>query len=210
MGDRQRRAMISVPASLLVLLYSLPLWANPSDHALVDLEQGGLTNIEPRARAVDLPPRIDQRLPALALDPTQVSVYVHQVDADRPDLAFNAAQPRIPASVAKLVTSIAALDMLGPQHRWHTQVLIDGRLSDHRLIGDLYIKGYGDPYLTTEAYAALIRAIRAKGIEQIAGNLVFDDSHLLPAESGRGDFDGAAQSSYNALPAALSLNRQVT
>jgi D-alanyl-D-alanine carboxypeptidase/D-alanyl-D-alanine-endopeptidase (penicillin-binding protein 4) len=119
-------------------------------------------------------------------------------------------QPRIPASVAKLVTSIAALDMLGPQHRWHTQVLIDGRLSDHRLIGDLYIKGYGDPYLTTEAYAALIRAIRAKGIEQIAGNLVFDDSHLLPAESGRGDFDGAAQSSYNALPAALSLNRQVT
>jgi hypothetical protein len=90
MGDRQRRAMISVPASLLVLLYSLPLWANPSDDALVDLEQGGLTNIEPRARAVDLPPRIDQRLPALALDPTQVSVYVHQVDADRPDLAFNA------------------------------------------------------------------------------------------------------------------------
>jgi D-alanyl-D-alanine carboxypeptidase/D-alanyl-D-alanine-endopeptidase (penicillin-binding protein 4) len=113
-------------------------------------------------------------------------------------------------SVAKLVTSIVALDMLGPQHRWHTEVLIDGSVSDHRLIGDLYIKGYGDPYLTVEAYAALIRSIRAKGIEQIAGNLVFDDSHLLPPETERGDFDGAAQRSYNALPAALSVNRQVT
>ena len=135
---------------------------------------------------------------------------MRQVDADRPYLTYRAEQPRIPASVAKLVTGIVALDMLGPAHRWHTEVLISGAVRDGRLIGDLYIKGYGDPYLTTEAYAALIRAIRAKGIEHIDGDLVFDDSQLLPPTAERGDFDGAAQRSYNALPAALSVNRQVT
>jgi D-alanyl-D-alanine carboxypeptidase/D-alanyl-D-alanine-endopeptidase (penicillin-binding protein 4) len=190
------------------LLWALPASATLADQTLAS--DDAVAAIESRSWAVELPPRIDQRLSALALDPSQVSVYVRQVDADRPYLAFNAEHPRIPASVAKLVTSIVALDILGPRHRWHTEVLIDGRVSDHRLIGDLYIKGFGDPYLTVEAYAALIRAIRAKGIEQIAGNLVFDDSHLLPPETGRGDFDGAAQSSYNALPAALSVNRQIT
>jgi serine-type D-Ala-D-Ala carboxypeptidase/endopeptidase (penicillin-binding protein 4) len=159
---------------------------------------------------VDLPQQVDERLPALALDPSQVSVYVRQVDADRPYLTYNADQPRIPASVAKLITSIVGLDSLGPAHRWHTEVLISGSVRDGRLIGDLYIKGYGDPYLTSEAYAALIRAIRAKGIEHIDGDLVFDDSQLLPPTAERGDFDGAAQRSYNALPAALSVNRQVT
>jgi len=159
---------------------------------------------------IDLPQQVDQRLPELALDPSQVSVYVRQVDADRPYLTYRAEQPRIPASVAKLITGIVALDMLGPAHRWHTEVLISGTVHDGRLIGDLYIKGYGDPYLTSEAYAALIRAIRAKGIEHIDGDLVFDDSQLLPPTAERGDFDGAAQRSYNALPAALSVNRQVT
>jgi len=209
------RLMLSFAAALkltitidLALLWALLASPTLADETLANDDAVGA--VESQSWAVDLPVRTDQRLPALALDPSQVSVYVRQVDADRPYLAFNAAQSRIPASVAKLVTSIVALDMLGPQHRWYTEVLIDGSVSDHRLIGDLYIKGYGDPYLTVEAYAALIRAIRAKGIEQIAGNLVFDDSHLLPPATERGDFDGAAQRSYNALPAALSVNRQVT
>ncbi|MGB5835080.1 MAG: D-alanyl-D-alanine carboxypeptidase/D-alanyl-D-alanine-endopeptidase [Thiohalocapsa sp.] len=165
---------------------------------------------EPAQWAIDLPPEVDERLPALALDPSQVSVYVRRVDADQARLLFDAKRPRIPASVAKLVTTIVALDLLGPEFRWKTDVRISGAVRDRRLVGDLSIKGYGDPYLTTEAYAALIRAVRAKGIEHIEGDLIFDDSHLLPPSMERGDFDGASQRSYNALPAALSVNRQVT
>ena len=175
--------------------------ADPADRIGV-----GLT----RADSFELPPTIKKRLPALLLAPSQISLYVRRIDADHPRLAFDANHPRIPASVAKLITSIVALDLLGPQYRWHTDVLIDGSIRDHQLVGDLYIKGYGDPYLSTEAYAALIRAIRAKGIEHIGGDLIFDNSQLLPPAAERGDFDGAAQRSYNALPAALSINRQIT
>jgi len=149
-------------------------------------------------------------LPELTLEPSQVSAYVRAVDADRPLLAVAAERPRIPASTIKLVTSIAALDLLGPDHQWHTEVRIDGEVVAGTLEGRLSIKGYGDPFLSTEDYAALIRAVRAKGIRHIAGDLILDNSHLVAPTAGRGDFDGAAQRSYNALPAALSLNRQVT
>ncbi len=149
-------------------------------------------------------------LPELTLEASQVSAYVRQVHAEQPVLAVDAARARIPASTIKLVTSIAALDLLGPDHQWRTEVLRTGEVIDGRLEGDLIIKGYGDPYLSTEAYAALIRAVRAKGIRHIAGDLAFDNSHLVAPTAARGDFDGAAQRSYNALPAALSLNRQVT
>jgi D-alanyl-D-alanine carboxypeptidase/D-alanyl-D-alanine-endopeptidase (penicillin-binding protein 4) len=162
------------------------------------------------AEADRLPTQVDQRLPALMLDPSQVSVFVQRVDDSTPRLSVNAEISRSPASVVKLITTIAALDILGTDYRWRTQALIDGDVRDGHLVGDLFIKGYGDPYLTTEAYAELIRAIRAKGIEHIDGNLIFDDSHLLPPVGDRGDFDGAPERSYNALPSALSLNRQVT
>lgn len=158
----------------------------------------------------ELPPQIDAILPELALDASQVSVYVRRVDAPQPHLSFQATQPRIPASVMKLVTSIAALDILGPAYRWRTEVYRTGELDQGRLSGDLIIKGYGDPYLTNDDYAGLIRALRAKGIDTIGGNLIFDMSQLAPPEVERGDFDGAPERSYNALPSPLSVNRQVT
>ena len=212
-GDRLLPAASAAAATLLVVM-ALAAWPvgaasqgadPPSPAALADGVRPG-----PTAASDELPVQVDQHLPALALDPSQVSAYVQRVDADRPTLAVDADQPRIPASVTKLITSIAALDLLGPDHRWHTDVLIDGHVQNGRLQGNLYIKGYGDPYLTSEDYAGLIRTIRAKGIEDIDGDLVFDDSHLLPPDTGRGDFDGAADRGYNALPAALSVNRQVT
>jgi len=160
--------------------------------------------------AHDLPASIDATLPELALDPSQVSVYVRAVDAARPRLSVEAGTPRVPASVMKLVTSIAALDRLGPDYRWHTEVYRTGDLRDGQLIGDLIIKGYGDPYISNDAFAGLIRALRAKGVGTIAGDLIFDLSQLTPPEGERGDFDGGAERAYNALPSALSINRQVT
>jgi D-alanyl-D-alanine carboxypeptidase/D-alanyl-D-alanine-endopeptidase (penicillin-binding protein 4) len=158
----------------------------------------------------ELPARIDVKLPALPLDPDQVSVYVQAVDDARPWLAFNPDVPRTPASVIKLLTVIAGLDLLGRDYRWPTRVYVTGPIEDGRLAGDLIVKGFGDPYLSNAAYAAMIRDLRAKGIHDIGGNLVFDESHLQLPDTERGDFDDNPFSSYNALPAAIAVNRQVT
>lgn len=158
----------------------------------------------------DLPRAVANLLPELTLQASQISAYVRRVDADQPLLAIDAERPRVPASVTKLITSIAALDLLGPDYQWRTEALITGEVIAGTLEGDLTIKGYGDPYLSNEAFARLIRTLREKGIRHIVGDLRFDNSQLAPPSAERGDFDGAAQRSYNALPAALSLNRQVT
>lgn len=157
-----------------------------------------------------LPGRVAQLLPELALDPSQISIFVQHVDETAPRLAVLPSTPRIPASVMKVVTSIAALDLLGPNRRWSTAVYRSGDIQDGTLHGDLIVKGYGDPYLTNDAYAGLIRGLRARGLHTIAGDLIFDGSALAPPEGGRNDFDGSGQSPYNALPDALSVNRQVT
>ncbi len=164
----------------------------------------------PAAAPQELPARIDAKLPALPLDPDQVSVYVQAVDAVAPRLAFNPEVPRTPASVIKLLTVIAGLDILGRNHRWPTRVYVTGPIVDGWLQGDLIVKGFGDPYLSNAAYAGMIRALRAKGILDIGGNLIFDASHLAPPSAARGDFDDNPLRSYNALPAAISVNRQVT
>lgn len=180
-------------ALLLALLISLPGLAPATTH-------GGDS----------LPPQIDALLPELPLDPSQVSIYVRQVDSAVPLLAFNAEVARAPASVIKLVSSIAALDLLGPEYQWSTEVYRVGPVADGTLSGDLILRGYGDPHLSNDAFAGLLRALRAKGIDTIAGDLIIDESQLAPPSAGRYDFDGAGQSAYNALPAALSLNRQAT
>jgi D-alanyl-D-alanine carboxypeptidase/D-alanyl-D-alanine-endopeptidase (penicillin-binding protein 4) len=208
--------------ALLGLLPAAPLWAQqaaeqaagpavPLTHPAANAGLPGDTPAAAEPTPYDrLPPPVAALLPELTLQPSQIGAYVRRVDADAPLLAVNADTARIPASTIKLVTSIAALDLLGPNYQWRTEVLIDGEVIAGTLEGDLYVKGYGDPFITTDAYAGLIRNLREKGIRHVAGDIVFDNSHLVPPTAARGDFDGAAHRSYNALPAALSLNRQVT
>lgn len=162
------------------------------------------------APATELPGKLDAQLPEWGLDISQVSVYVRAVDSEEPHLLVNPDIPRVPASVIKLLTSIAGLDILGPNYHWVTDVYVDGKIVGGQLQGNLYIQGFGDPYLTTDAFAGLLRDLRTKGLIAIGGDVVLDNSFLAPPGQERGDFDGAAQRSYNALPAALSVNRQVT
>lgn len=183
--------------------------ASPLADPLTSMEASN----DPATKAVaddELPPSIDATLAELALDPSQVSLFLQRVDAPDPAVLFNAQVARVPASVEKLITTMAALDLLGRGYRWPTEVYTTGTLSDGLLGGDLIIKGYGDPTLSNGAYTDLLRALREKGIERIQGDLIIDASAFEPPEAERGDFDGAGQSAYNALPAALSVNRQVT
>ncbi|MEY4468360.1 MAG: hypothetical protein RIR21_2154, partial [Pseudomonadota bacterium] len=81
-----------------------------------------------------------------------------------------------PASVMKLVTTAAALDLLGPDYRWITRVYVQGTLAGDVLHGDLVIQGGGDPRLAHEDLARLLRRLRSLGVREIHGDLVLDRS----------------------------------
>ncbi|MEA3274509.1 MAG: D-alanyl-D-alanine carboxypeptidase/D-alanyl-D-alanine-endopeptidase, partial [Pseudomonadota bacterium] len=167
----------------------------------------------PLANAADLsdiPSTVAKQIRRHEISPADVSLYVHAVAEPRPRLAFNAEIPRNPASTIKLLTTEAALDMLGPGYVWKTKAFIDGTLRDGRLDGNLFLKGYGDPNISPEDFWRFLWGIRERGVETVGGDVILDNSYFEPPAAKRGDFDGAANRAYNALPSALSINRQTT
>lgn len=136
------------------------------------------------------------------------SFYAHEIGAPEPLIAFNESAPRNPASVMKLLTTLVALEELGPAFTWKTEAYVDGTLREGRLTGDLYLKGQGDPYLLTESFWGLLNGLRQMGLQHIDGDLVLDASHLQPDAADPGDFDGQGTRAYNVQASALLVNFQ--
>ena len=135
-----------------------------------------------------------------------VAVVVQRVDAPRALVSHAADVPMNPASVMKLVTTFAALDILGPEYRWRTDVFLDGPLVDGTLKGNLVLKGRGDPKITIEQWQALMRDLRAKGLQRVEGDLVLDRSAFrLPAHDAA-MFDSEPLRPYNVGPDAMLVN----
>jgi D-alanyl-D-alanine carboxypeptidase/D-alanyl-D-alanine-endopeptidase (penicillin-binding protein 4) len=155
-----------------------------------------------------LPEPLAHALKRHGLTTRGLSVYVHEAGAPAPLLALAADEPRQPASVIKILTTLAALEELGPAYRWKTEIWATGPVRDGILDGDLHIKGYGDPYLVIEHFWRLLRALRQAGVTAIEGDLVLDQTYFAPGAEDPGDFDGQANRVYNVLPAALLVNFQ--
>ena len=111
---------------------------------------------------------------------------------------------RIPASTTKIVVALAALHLLGPEYRFTTALLRDGPVQDGSLHGDLYLRGGGDPSLSSDALRHFVAALKNAGIRRVAGRFLFDDS-FLPSTSAINARQPAA-AAYNPGVSALSLN----
>ena len=156
--------------------------------------------------AADLPVAFTTALKQAGIPLDHVAVVVQPLEAAEPVLSHNAEAAMNPASVMKLVTSFAALNQLGPNYVWTTELWADGTIENGVLNGDLVIKGYGDPTLALERMWLLQRALRARGVQYIRGNLVLDTSHFDVPEIDPGAFDGDSLALYNAAPGALVAN----
>jgi D-alanyl-D-alanine carboxypeptidase/D-alanyl-D-alanine-endopeptidase (penicillin-binding protein 4) len=153
-----------------------------------------------------LPPAVAQALAAARIPPSAVAVVVQEAGANRNLLSVNASTPMNPASVMKLVTTYAALELLGPAYRWKTEVYASAPPTDGVLNGDLVLKGYGDPKLDLEAFWILLRALRGKGLREIRGDLILDRSFFEAEAGDPARFDGDPFRPYNVLPDALLVN----
>jgi serine-type D-Ala-D-Ala carboxypeptidase/endopeptidase (penicillin-binding protein 4) len=116
----------------------------------------------------------------------------------------NADRPFMPASVVKIPTAAAALDILGRDHRFETAVLVEGEVVDGVLDGALTIRGGGDPLLTGDDLQALARDIARSGIKQVAGGFHYDATQLVETPQINPLQPQAA--GYNPGVSALSVN----
>ena len=157
--------------------------------------------------AQTLPPEVDAALASAKVPRDAVTLLVVDVDGKRPPrLSHRATVPVNPASVMKLVTTYAALDLLGPAYTWRTPVFVEGAVRDGTLFGNLYLQGQGDPKLVAERLWLLLRRVQGLGIAHIAGDIVLDRSAFAPLEADPASFDGEPLRPYNAAPDALLLN----
>ena len=144
-----------------------------------------------------------QRLPAGA-----VSFAIVDPDSGRLVLSENPDTPRSPASTIKVVTTFAALDVLGPAYTWHTRASIRGVIVQGVLDGDLILQGGGDPYMTLERWWSFAHALRARGLKTIHGDIVVDNTAFSLPPLDPGEFDGRPNRPYNVVPDALMVNFQ--
>ena len=139
-----------------------------------------------------------------------LSVYIRDLNANAPLVLHNDNVPRNPASTMKLVTTWTALKLLGPAYTWKTEVWTRGTVANGVLQGDLVLKGFGDPFLTDEAFWQLLHDVQLKGVKTITGNLVVDNSFFSLPPQDPSAFDGEPSKVYNAPPSALMYNFQAT
>ena len=153
-----------------------------------------------------LPSGVLKALKAAQIPAAQVAVVVQPVDGPTPLVAHNAEPSMNPASVMKLVTTYAALDLLGPAYTWKTTVWTELAPADGVLAGNVYIRGSGDPRFAIEHLWGLLRQLRVRGIQQIAGDVVLDRTVFNVPAIDPGAFDDKPMRPYNVGPDGLLLN----
>ena len=158
------------------------------------------------AAAPALPPEVSEALQRARVPPQALSVLLQEAGTARTVLAYQAQTPVNPASLAKLLTTLAALDQLGPSWTWTTPIWLLGNVDDGVLDGSLVIKGSGDPKLVIERVWLLLRQVQQRGVREIRGDIVLDRSAFASNPVDSADFDGDPTRPYNVQPDALLLN----
>lgn len=156
-----------------------------------------------------LPQSVADALQKAGVPEQSVAVYVHAVADKTPLLNHNAVQGMHTASVMKVVTTHAALDLLNPAYRWKTEVYRDGELANWVLQGDLVIKGYGDPSFKAQDFWRLLISLRQAGVKKINGNLVIDKTYFANNKAEI-NFDNEKWRAYNASTSAFLVNGRNT
>lgn len=194
--------MLLLRALLFSLLTALPALAEPG--AIAE-PQGEAANpsIDMAARLRGVP--IDRALRSASIGMEVVDVQSGAVVYER-----GADKALIPASTMKVLTAAAALRSLGPGFRFTTDLFVDGEVDGAGVLqGNLYIKGQGDPSMVVERLWKILLELKQEGIEEIRGDVIFDDSAFdrkrqMPGWTKKKDLDEGP--SYFATSSALSIN----
>ncbi|MGY0486227.1 D-alanyl-D-alanine carboxypeptidase/D-alanyl-D-alanine endopeptidase [Streptomyces sp. WG-D5] len=152
-----------------------------------------------------LPEAIDTILGDPRMEGGAASVVVADAKTGETLYQHNPTGRLMPASNTKLATSAAAMGVLGPDHRFSTDVLAAGPVRGGALAGDLYLRGTGDPTTLAADYDRLAADVAAAGVKRVSGRLVADDTRFDDHRIGD-TWGGDDESSYYAAQiSALSV-----
>lgn len=152
---------------------------------------------------------LEEKLASFSVKRQNLSLWVASVQPFQPFqplVAYQHQVPRSPASLVKLITTGTSLKLLGENFQWQTAFYTNGKIHQGTLQGDLYIKGFGNPYQVQERLIEMIAGLRQQGIERIGGQLVLDETYFAKFAERPNAFDGRGTQPYNALPNALAIN----
>jgi D-alanyl-D-alanine carboxypeptidase/D-alanyl-D-alanine-endopeptidase (penicillin-binding protein 4) len=162
----------------------------------------------PRAQSA---PPVQEWLRSANIPLESAGFLVAQADgAGKPLVSLNAQQALNPASVMKLFTTYAGLELLGSAYTWKTQILSSGKLQNGTLTGDVFIKGSGDPALKLQDVWRLLRELKLAGVKHIAGIWVLDRSIFADDKTDPYQFDGDGARPYNVAPDGLLMSFNAT
>lgn len=163
---------------------------------------------QPQETAGDgaLPGPLRAALQSTGVPAGAIAVVVHPLGTGALRLALNDGVPMSPASTMKLLTTYAALELLGPAHTWRTEVFVAGALRHDALDGDLVFRGSGDPKLVAEHLWLLVQRVRAYGVREIRGDVVLERTVFDAGPHDPARFDGEPLRPYNVGPDPLLLN----
>ena len=172
------------------------------------------TGITPQASKVasveaqadpELTGAIDTILTDPRLQGAMVSVAVRDATTGETLYERNVDQRLNPASNMKLFSSAAAMDALGPDYRFTTDVLADEPVRGGQLLSDLYLRGGGDPTLLAADYRDLARQLREAGVRRVDGDIVADDSFFDDTPLGTAWSWDDEPFYYSAVTSALTV-----
>ncbi len=165
------------------------------------------TSLRPRARSADFARKAGGGIEALIARFGLSGAVVCAVADVQTGLELEAADGTTglpPASVAKALTALYALETLGPGYRFKTQVLAAGPVRNGVLQGDLILAGGGDPILTTDDLASMAAALKQAGIRELSGDFkVFEGAlpFVNTIDPGQPDHVG-----YSPAVSGIALN----
>jgi len=108
-----------------------------------------------------------------------VSGYViYDIEKEKIIKHYKSNRAFIPASVTKLFTAVYALNLLGTEKKFTTELAYEGEINNKTLNGNLYLKGKGDSTLKTSDLLEMVLALKAKGIKKIKGKFIYDSGEI--------------------------------
>jgi serine-type D-Ala-D-Ala carboxypeptidase/endopeptidase (penicillin-binding protein 4) len=154
-----------------------------------------------------LPAPVQRALAAANVPPEALAAVALPLGHSARSWGHRAGEPMQPASTMKLVTSMVALDRLGPNHRGYTELRSAAPLEGGVLRGDVVLRGGADSSLTLDHFWALLMELQLAGVQEIAGDVIVDRTLFQPArlDLGAPPFDNQPEWRYNVIPDALNL-----